>query len=237
MAAKLKSISDRIPWFLAGKAALAGAAFLFLPRWAFVVLLVGVYFLPWFRPGSMALSFLLALIFGATVQPSWLGALFLALVVFLVIGVKDFVFVRRDEAYEMLVFLFALAGAVLFFGSAPRDGATALAASFAGAGALYVLLKGFTEHASAVRSGEGAVPPALARLLVTLLLWEWLFAIAALPVPPLTAAALFFFGMVLLTEFFREYAAGELSRRRILVSATLMLVLVSFVLAANRWGL
>src|SRR5882724_5769539 len=116
MAAKLKSITGRIHWFLLAKAAIFGFGWLVLPAWLFFALAAGLYFIPFFRPQKLLIPFLLVLGFALKAPVNFWAAIFLGCVFYCLLGIKDLVFIDRAAAYEVLVFLLAFLYIFAFFG-------------------------------------------------------------------------------------------------------------------------
>ena len=74
MGEKLKSIISPIPWFSLLKPLAAAAAWLWLPWWGFLVVILYCYLLPWFRPASLAAPFLVLLFLAFVITPTPLAA-------------------------------------------------------------------------------------------------------------------------------------------------------------------
>src|SRR2546422_648850 len=112
METKLKLISKRIHWSLALKAGGVAAAWYFLPRWAFLFVVLYFYFVPIFHPWKLFLPFLtfLFLVFNEFVVPagqsqlSQIGfAAIIAVFFYVILGIKDLVLIDRRSAYDGLV--------------------------------------------------------------------------------------------------------------------------------------
>lgn len=118
MVARLKLISSRIPWSLLLKAAVLAVGFALLPFWAFGLLAILIYCLPFFRVRTFLPEFVLILVLAATFPGGgWTAPLFFALFL-LLFGMKDLVIVGRSRGYEAMLLLLALLGSIAFYGSA-----------------------------------------------------------------------------------------------------------------------
>ena len=105
MAGKLKSALGRIPWSLLLRAGLAGGGWLYFPFPVFVLACLLIYSRPAFN-FSKFLHLFLALLFLAFVVPhSAVNAILLSLIFYLLLGIKELVFIERGDIYEMIFLL------------------------------------------------------------------------------------------------------------------------------------
>ena len=102
MAVKLRSILRSIPWFLIFKAAVFGAAWLFLPFWLFLLIALYLYFFPPFQIFSLGLPFLFTIASAAVFERGLVMGAFLGLIFYLILGIKDLVFIKRVPAYKVM---------------------------------------------------------------------------------------------------------------------------------------
>ncbi len=236
MEEKLRSISRTIPWSLALKAAAFGLGWYVLPFWLFLLLGLGLYFVPLFQPMHLLLPLLLTFFFAAVLAYSSWAALMLGIIFFFILGIKDLVFIRRGAAYETLIFLlFFLAFLNYFARFGAWGGWTDMGLGILVATVAALLLRGFVLY-RAPEAGEWARRKRFVLFgLAGLLLWQWQAALLFLPLNFFYQTAILFLAAVVLAELFLAYAQGELTRRKILLHFSFLFVFVSFVLAANSW--
>lgn len=235
MAARLRLTLRTIPWSLALKAAIFAGAWLLLPFWLFFLLALGLYFFPPFEPGRLLWPYLATLFFAAVFSPTLLSALFLGLIFYLVLGIKDLIFIYRFQAYEALIFLLFTLGFLNFFLRYDRLIAPDLLPASLGLALLFtLLLRGFFLYGAE----ENKLPPGRGMLLPGLalfLLGEWVIALLFLPLSLFFQTAILLLGAVSLTELLWSYKVGELGRREILLHFSVFFAFLVVVLAANIW--
>ncbi len=239
MAERLKSISNQISWSLALRALASVAAWYVLPQSLFLLAVLGLYFVPWFRPGALLAPFGVTLWFMSRLEPTpGLAMLFVA-VWFLIYGIKELVFVERARAYEALLILLAFLIFLSFFSgfSAPGrgSGGGALAVGF-----VYVLLmRGLLREAThrETASMEGISRRiAIASVLGGLLMTEVVIAALFLPMNFFSQSALALLTLALLTSSLTAHLEGTLTRNTVLTYASLFLVGSTIILLGNPWG-
>lgn len=166
MAARLRSISRRIHWSLLLKAAIFAAAWLFLPFWMFVLAALYLYYVPWFKPGKLALPFfaLLLLAYLQPVSPLAAGlwfALIFGAIFYCTMLVKDLLVLDRRSLYEIIILALSFFLLRDFYGRfAEGIGGAAGAAGAAGGGSIALFYAFLVAAAIAllVRSFLGAFP-------------------------------------------------------------------------------
>jgi len=237
MEARLESTLRTIPWWLTLKAAIFGAAWLLLPFWLFFLLALALYFFPLFEPGRLAVPLLSTLFFTWLLTPNLWAAVFLGLLFFFILGIKDLIFIHRFPAYEALIFLLFALAFLNFFAHFDRPNAPGL---LPGLGLLFLFFA--LLYWSFLRYGERSLPggiPArrkfLTGLLALFLLGEWLAVLVFLPLNFFLATALLLLGAVSLVELLWSHAEKKLTCREILVHFSAALVFLTIVLAANSW--
>ena len=97
------------------KAGIMGLLWLFLPFWIFLAAGFYFFFFPFFQPLRLALPFFLTLVAAAVLPANFLFALFLAVLFFLILGIKNLIFVNRFGAHQLLVFSLLLLMFLSFF--------------------------------------------------------------------------------------------------------------------------
>ena len=237
------------------KSAAFGASWFFLPLWAFLVLGIYFYFVPLFRPLELILPFSLVIFFAA-VGPAnaWL-ALFFAVALYLILGVKDLVFINRRSSYEVLALLILFLTLLKFFVHFDSwDGGTAFLAAFLISATFFFLGKGFLRYSSLSKVGaviaaeshphessprksgsEGRAK--IAAGVMALAVFEFAFALLFLPINFLYQSALLFVAAAIFLEFLADYAAGTLARPKLMVSLSTLFIFLVIILGSAQWSL
>ncbi len=242
MAAKFVSITKQIPWSLLLKAFFCGCLWLFAPFWLFVIGALFFYFVPLFRPWRFLFPFLTVFAISLLLPATLWSALFLGALFFLLLGVKDLVFVHRFQSYEAFVFLlfaavFLLSFQLIFswehflsFALIGIDGIV-----FVGAGAS--LLSYHRALRTPESPNEGGGQELLLLWTAGFLVWQLGIALLMLPLTFFSQTAILFVFSVLLLELFVEKSEGRLTRRTLFAYAAAFFLVVVFVLTAAEWGL
>lgn len=236
MAEKLKSISGRIPWFLLLRAAVFGTSWLILPFWAFLIVAIALYFLPFFQVWKLFFPFVLTLILAFLVPSGLWAALFLSALFFFILGVKDLVLIDRTAAFRFLLYIFLF---IAFFYSFSRFDYGLTAASFFWF-FLLSLLFAFLLGNFFIYSGLGADKKrfrSVTLALLGLVLFELSLTILFLPLSFLTSTILVFFAAVILFELAADYFSGRLTSIRIMSYGTIFLVVYSLILASQSFSI
>lgn len=245
MAERLRSILKRGHWSLALKGLAFGASWLLLPGWLFLLASLALYLKPLFQPGKLARSFivLLAVSFAARdlapiLEPlfagiSYLFALYLAGLFFILMGIKDLAFTHRLNRYLLLYAgLFLAVLALAFWYAYPLQPLRLVVVSLLFVAASALLFREFLGLMPGGRERR--------RLLVwmlTLLAFEFFWAVGLLPVGFLMQAALLLLFVVLGTDLLREHLEGTLTRGYTLRVVTVLVFVSLGIFAASRWEL
>lgn len=241
MEIKLRSISNRIPWWLGCRALLLGAAWLFLPFWVFFFLANYFYWVPFFEVWAFFVPFVLALLLAGTHIP--MGALGVAVLFFLILGGKEFVFVHRTKVFETLS-IFLLYEWVLVLGALTQNlRGYSLPLSYFWAGAIFFAIR---ESSRRYAAGHGAGVPGIAvsregsrrqtleSAVGALLFWEYGVAIGGFPLEILAKDAALFAGAV---GFFLllPFPERQLSRRQFEQYTGILVGVVLIILTTASW--
>lgn len=239
MAGKLRSITKQIHWSLASKALVLGAVWLLASsRLVFFVVALSIYFFPIFRPFEMIGPLLFTLILAVLLPQTIWTALFLGSVFFLVLGIKDLVFVKRDSAYQMLAALLWLAISSVFFLNI-RTFEYPFASILIGL-LFFILVRNFLlyvlhaygEGRSHLRR-EVLVSGGIGALVISELAWAYMF----LPLIPLHQTALLFFAGTIIMEFLIQNARGKLGRTMIIANTSVFVGFLVIILLITQWTL
>lgn len=237
MEAKFASTLRKIPWSLAGKAALFAAAWAMLPWGFFALTALALYFYPLFRPRATAAPFAILMALTVLSPPGLLAAFYFGAIFFLILGIKDFVFVRRDAAYEILAMsLFTLAALQYFARASAYPLAMRSLLAVVPTASFFILEQcQCTQPPRLPRGDRGQ------RLLVfgtsSMLLLEILIAVSMIPVTPFFATALSFAAAIALFELAQMHLASILSRRTIAARALFSFSSAALILGLAEWSL
>lgn len=241
MAAKLKSVLKRIHWSLVIRALVFAAAWFLLPFWIFLFVGLYLYLIPLFRTRELALPFLLVIFFALQEPVSFWFAPLLAALFYLILGIKDLIFIDRKPVYEALVLLLLFLMFLRFFSrfdhwSNPAAFFYALAMS---AVSLF-LIRGFLNYeASAGLADDSRIKKAagVSAEIAALVIWQVSLVLLFLPLNFLYQSALLFLTATVLLECIFDYLNKNLTRQRILTSFSVFFVFLVIILGSVRWGL
>lgn len=225
MVERLRSIARRTHWSLLLKAFLFVLGWLLFPLWGFVFLAFVLYLFPRFQSGKFAVPALLTLGAALLVPTHLTGqevtldirlplALILGTTLYLLLGIKELVFVRRAAAYELASLLTIFLYIVWFFDATQ----SALTLSVLGASVVLVgaigLLFGFHGRIEPIAHTrrERVVVIGVASLII----FELSLLLVVLPFAHLAQTAFLFLGVVMTQEFLLDRARGMLSRERMI---------------------
>lgn len=216
--------------------------FLAAGHWFWAVILVPMAFYFYFRPslngGKFILSFLVLLSVSFLAVRHFSGgslavSLFFGAIFFLLLGVKNLIFVHRQHIYYFFNGFLLLAIFILFFLSGNlglifvKYLFTFIAIAF-----LFKEFLRFSFPGSSSPSKNALVAYGAAFIIIQIL-----WGISLLPLNFLNAASLTLLAALILQDFFIHHLSGTINRRIILRNTTLFLVLSLVVLGASRWTL
>ncbi|PIR87771.1 MAG: hypothetical protein COU10_02775 [Candidatus Harrisonbacteria bacterium CG10_big_fil_rev_8_21_14_0_10_45_28] len=211
----------------------------------FIVLALILYFNPLANARRLFFTFLFLLIFTflittkfaidipktSAVYPSVAFAVFFAALFYLLIGIKQLLFIRRAQAYYLLYLSVLYQGFLLYFASEKTD---ALPAIFK-----FLLLVLFLFHI--IREFFRINNQSKTRFLtatvfsLTLVNLEIIWAISLLPIEFTSAASLATLFAFLSTETIRRYFQEELTAKFLRYSLLVSVSLFAVILAFSRW--
>lgn len=237
MEERLRSILRPTRWSLLSKTALFAVTWLVLPGWVFALIALYLYLAPWFQPWRLMIPFGLLLVLALTTPASIWLAILLGVAFYLVIGVKDLVFVNRHEPYQILMTILVLLYSLRY--AFPLEGESSLWWPFGLAIIVIALLwrlERIIRSAATQAEGQTTLRGILGPLL-GVLVWQSGVLIGMAPLPPLYQAALMVLTIACLLEFLFQYVRGSLSQQSLRVQVPLFLGLFVVVLATAPWGL
>jgi hypothetical protein len=240
MEEKLKLISGQIHWSLLVKTAVWVLGWWFLPFGLFLVLTFYLYFVPPLRSGQLFWPFFLILVLAFFWRGDAFMGLLLGVLVYLLFGIKDLIFVNRKFVLEVLsIFgLFLLSFAILerienWFSLRAILGSAFLAVVF---GLLFRTFKNYRELPKKVEGDDGSTKIEVFMIGVTVfIVFQLAFVLIVLPVPDMYKIALFFATIVAIWEILQKYLDGMLTKRRVLIVASVLLSIFVLLLVSNIW--
>lgn len=232
--AKLRSISKQIPWFLAAKAIALGAAWWFLPLWLFALAALYVYFVPLFTGRGLPIPFFLLLALVFLLPHTVFALLVVSGALFLILGIKELILVRRAEAYHIVTLLLCALTILNFFERVQNwQHPLAFISALIVSGIFFILAVG---HHAFLRPSRATHHDRYAVFLAALLLWHITIVTMIVPLGGLTQAAIVFLAAATLLEFLADRTRATLSYRRggSLFSALAILTLI--ILLISVWS-
>lgn len=241
MATKLKLTIRRIPWSLVLRAGFFGLGWLLLPYEVFFLGALYLYFVPMFQPRKLALPFLLLLLFSYIETPSLWSAIVMSATLYLILGIKDLVFIDRVSAYELLILLIIFLGGLHLFSSLESpDHSLVFLAPLVFISIFFFLFKNFLyypEDSPSFIHGFLRERGIWIGVLASFVLWQYLLFLLVLPLNFFYQTALIFIIALLFLEILPYYVRGNLSRDRILANLSLSFFLSLCVVTSASWTL
>jgi hypothetical protein len=208
---------------------------------AIVFLAAALYF--YLRPSFNADKFLASFIILLTISLitinkllithySFLTSLLLGFLFFILLGIKNLIFIKRESLYHFLNNLLLLIIFILFFRSSPYH--------------LFFIKYLLLFFAIGLLSKEFLnflIPELLPSQKKKVIIWstsfliaQFIWAINLLPINFLNAAALSFLAMFILQDFIIHHFSGTINRQIILRNITVFLVLTLIICGASKWS-
>ena len=237
MAAKLKSILRQIHWSSLLKAAVFGAAWLWLPYWAFFFAALYLYYVPIFEAKKLGIPFFILLILAYLQGQGIFPALIFSAIFYGILLIKDLLIIDRRSAYELLGLVESFLLLRIFY-SHFTEGPSGLAVTigFFVATALTLLLNSFIQcfrdesgdiH-GVRRAGVWLSLPLFSQMIITGLF---------LPLDFLYQAVSVFLISVLVFDLLPDHLARIGSRQKTLATVSVVFSLFVIVLASANWGI
>jgi len=192
---------------------------------------------PFFQPHRTALPFfILLLTLSILAAPNLWTALLAAILMFLILGIKDLVLVNRATASEMLVLTMIFLLALIFFGRFESPAQPGFLPSLMGASlAVWLLLDHLFFYFLPDNSSRQA--RLLGSGIAALLSGEWLWLVSFLPMNKFLQTAFYLVSLVVLVEALIDYWRGEMDNRRALAYFSVWFALSVVILVANPWSI
>lgn len=213
--------------------------------WTFVFIVVAAYFYfqPFFEAKKFVYSFFVIVFYSLAVAgflsnnsfgdlAAWAMAIVFGIAFFMLLGVKNFYFLRRDINLNILTsFLYFLASVVFFIVDKNSwfDFIFYFVISFA---AFYGVLKEFIDFS------YPDFPKTKKNLIVAgsaFLIMELISVTALLPIGFLNGSALMLLFIFISEDFIYHHLKGNLNRQMILNNVTILIVAMIFIFATSKW--
>ncbi len=216
------------------KACAFGLSWFFLPFWFFLLAAVYFYFVPFFQPLKLFIPFILTITAAVVVPYNFWFAVFLGLLFFLLLGIKNLILVNRFENHQLMVFLLLF---LIFFGLFSHfENWQRWTASIGllGAGlSFFFLFEELADYSRELSKHKKILVAGLGSLFI----WQEASVLIFLPLNHFYQTAILFLSAVIMTDMFLEYLAKKLDRTKILNDFSIFFVMVSIILASANWGL
>lgn len=197
------------------------------------------YFRPSFNADKFLASFLVLLVVSLLIRWSIVNnqwsiviVIFLGFLFFILLGIKNLIFIKRESLYHFLNNLLLLIIFILFFRSSPYH--------------LFFIKYLLLIFAIGLLSKEFLnflIPELLPSQKKKVIIWgtsfliaQFIWAINLLPINFLNAAALSFLAMFILQDFVIHHFSGTINRQIILRNITVFLVLTLIICGASKWS-
>ncbi|MGD1003444.1 MAG: hypothetical protein ABR884_02615 [Minisyncoccia bacterium] len=239
MAEKLRSILRRISWSSVLKAVLFAVTWWALPFWLFFLVALYLYFVPMTGAHKVSVPFFVLLLITLLQRPGIIFAVIFGVVFYFLLLVKDLIIIDRRFAYEVLMLVLSyllLRGFFLNVGGS--FGWWSLTDSAVAAAAVSVLVTSFIKNFSAAPQDLAREARSFRRMLgwmMFLLTWQLLIVGLFLPLDFLYQSAIIFLVAVIILDLVPQYVFGELTRRKVLATGTVLFALLVIVLSSARW--
>jgi len=237
-------------WPLALKALIFSLLFLRVSAqggffWTFVFLAVTIYFYfqPLFEAKKFIYSFGIMIIYALIVAgflsnnnfgdlAAWALAIVFGIAFFMLLGVKNFSFLRRDINFNVLASAFYFLISAVFFIADKTASADFIFYFIVSCAAFYGILKEFIDFS------YFEFPKTKKNLIVAgsaFLIMELISVVALLPIGFLNSSALMLLFIFISEDFIAHHLKGNLNRQMILNNVTILIVAMIFIFATSKW--
>jgi len=215
------------------KSLIFGLSWLILPFWAFLAVSIYFYLVPFFQPFKLLVPFILTLAAALIVPHSFWFAVFLGVLFFYLLGIKNLILINRFDNHQMMVFLIMFLVFFGFFLHFQNWQRWIVSLISLGVGLSFFFL--FDELADYVKEKDEPKKIFISGL-GSFLLWQVAMAVLFLPLNYFYQTALLFLFSVILADFLLEYLGGKINRRKILWDFSIFFVIAVVMLASANWG-
>lgn len=216
------------------KAFIFGLGWLLLPFWMFLLVALYLYLVPFFQPFNLIVPYIMTIAAAAALPYGLWFAIFLGVLFFLLVGIKNLILVNRFENHQLMVFLlFFLLFFGFFSGFENWQKWTSSAALFGVAAAFFLLFRELADYYPDAPDGKKILVAGIGSVLI----WQAASAIIFLPLNYFYQTAILFLAAIILTDILLEYLVRKLDRKKILWNFSVFFALMAAILASANWGL
>lgn len=203
--------------------------FKFIPILFFLVTAVFLYSKPIFNTFYLWASFFILLILALISPPSFLGAAFYAFLFYIILGLKNLVFINRLNWHQALHLSLFYALFMIFWGAS--DGAPFLLKLAGVFAASLFLIREFFKMAAIDFSKRRVVASWVIALLITEAVW----AISWLPIGFLNSSALALLMVFVLINLTLHHLKETLNKQVVLSAITLFVLSALLIFVTSKW--
>ena len=203
--------------------------FSLVPILFFLAIAIILYSKPIFNTFYFWASFLILLVVALNSPPSFFIAAFYAFLFYIILGLKNLVFINRVNWHQALHLLLFYAMFMLFWGAS--DETTFLLRLVGVFVASVFLIREFFKVAAVDFSKQRVVASWVLALLVVEIVW----AISWLPIGFLNSAALAFLAVFTLINLTLHHFKGTLNKKIILSAITFFVLFALLIFIASKW--
>ena len=216
------------------KSCIFSIGWLMLPFWAFFILSLYFYLVPFFQSFKLLIPFILTLLAAAILPNGFWFAVLLGTLFFLLFGIKNLILVNRFDNHQFMVFLILF---LMFFGFFWHFGnwqewAVSLISFWIGL-SFFFLFDELADYSRVSSESKKIIVSALGSFLI----WQGAIVILFLPLNYFYQTALLFLSSVILTDILLGYLGGIIGRRKMLANFSIFFVIAVAILASANWGL
>lgn len=205
--------------------------FSLVPILFFLTIAIVLYSKPIFNTFYFWASFLILLVMALNSPPSLLIAVFYSFLFYIILGLKNLVFINRVNWHQALHLLLFYAIFMLFWGASDE---TAFIFKLVGVFAASTLLIREFFKVAAVDFLKQRI---LASWVLALLVVETVWAISWLPIGFLNSAALALLAVFVLINLTLHHFKGTLNKKVVLSAITLFILFTLLIFITSKWGI
>lgn len=237
MVEKLKSILRQTHWSLLLKAASFVVIWTIAPVWVSILSAIGFYLIPSFRFRSLLVPFLLTLFYIFHFPHNVFAALSLGVLLVLILGTKDLLFVDRSQSYEILVLILIF---ISFLYSFLRFGEWNEGLPFLWfllpALTSFLLIRGMASYVAIQNTSKKQMSSRVAAL-ISLFLWELSIVLLFSPINFIYATSIVFLAALFFIELYIDNLSGNLNKNKLLFYLSTFFIVFVIILASIEWRL
>lgn len=235
MVEKLKLIISRIRWSLLVKPLILAFIWAEFSPWLFIVFAILFYIMPAVNLKGVLAEFSVFIALSFYLEKGAFSFFALAIMFFLILGIKEFVFIDRPKAREAYVIMALLSFFLPFYWSAIGGNIT----GFFWEGVFSVFFLFFLLSKIFAEAGRdfGTHNARFFAALTALLSYELSVMVLILPLNPFYQAAMSFMGVIILMEICLDYIQSTITPRHAWFYFAAFFLSATFMLISNNWSI